>query len=71
MESSENRGVAVEQTVVVRDAEGADRYRLRTAEGQVAVELVGVQWSPAKVPLANLREAVNALHAMGTDDEGS
>lgn len=59
------RGMAVEQTVVVRDAEGNDTYRLRLADGEVSVETVGLQWTPRTVPVANMREAVAALYAMG------
>lgn len=66
MEGTE-RGMAVEQTVVVRDADGEDQYRLRVAEGQASIETVGIHWSPHKVPLESLRDAVNALHAMGSD----
>jgi hypothetical protein len=63
----EKRGVEVGQRAVVRDGDGVDAYELTLENGEVAIRSLRFSWSPVRVPLANLREAVSALHAMGRE----
>lgn len=67
MGDEERRGVGIGQRAVVRDDAGEDAYELNLEDGEVGIRSLRLSWSPTKVPLANLREAVNALHAMGGD----
>lgn len=67
MNDRNGQRVQVEQTVTVRDAEGKAAYELTAKAEGVQVRQKRISFSAPTVRVEDLREALDALYALGRD----